>query len=457
LWRPAFPPAPSGRFEADVLLRRAAAARAAVPYRNLKDWEAGQLAGLVGAAGGGVWPAVGLDTAVRLAMVVPPPSDAVTTLGQLARVQEQRFAASRGALPLAEVYAAVRAARRGVAENPTDARAYLTLAQGYLELLENTSERWWSDRDGLSQLRRVREVQAVAALNKAVTFNRRLASAHFALAQLYRRTGCLDLAAEHLQEFLDQSSRSGGSAKDGELTRTLETELTDLKADVAARKEEYAKQTARSSVSDRALAAVQLQLGGMARDLLLKSDVSAFGAQGVELELDLLLRTGRPHDVLQWTTPEVAGSLGAEKYHWALARAHLAVGDYEAADRDLAAMAESDARPRPPEAVSEEVAAVVGKSVLDGVPRTGQLDQHVWQTLSTADLLNRVTEITRTLSRQANMTTLRGVVAMEAGNVPRAREAFADALTYSSGGQFEFGGRRAAAAGLDLTSPPPRR
>ncbi len=463
-WRPAFPPAPPGRFEAELLLRRAEAARPAVPYQNIRDWEFGQLAGLIGAAGGGTWPGFGLDATIRLSMIQPPsptgPSATPLPLGELATLLQQQLAAARGAMPLAEVYAAVRAARRGVAENPTDAKAHLTLAQAYLNLMENTSEKRWSDRDGVNQVRRVREVQAIAALNNAIRYNRRLAPAHLALAQLYRRNGCLDLAAEHLQEFRSLPPHLGGPPE-GELTRNLDTELNALKKEVASRKEMYDQQAGRASVADRALTAVQLQLGGLGRDILLNSDVSAFGAQGVELEVDLLLRTGRPRDVLTWTTPEVGGSLGDQKYYWTLAQAHLAVGDYESADRELTAMIDAEEGPRTPTAVGDEVAAVVGKSVLDGFPSGGQLNQHSWQTLSLADLQNRVSEIARTLILRANMSTLRGLVALEAGNTTRAREAFTEALVHTpnhrgGGGQVDFGGRRLAVAGLEKLSPPAR-
>ena len=56
-------------------------------------------------------------------------------------------------------------------------------------------------------------------------------------------------------------------------------------------------------VADRAALAMQKGLAGKARDLLLESDLAAFGPQGMELELELLLRTGRARDVRDWTDP----------------------------------------------------------------------------------------------------------------------------------------------------------
>ncbi len=464
-WVPAYPTRPPGRDEADVLLRRAESARIATYNRKLTDWEAGQLAGLVGAAGGWAWPTGGVDAAVRATLFHPPipegntpaPPQTVMTLTLL-----QRFADDRGAIPIGEVYAAVRAARRAVAENPTDANAHRVLAQAYLTLIESTAEKRWSDRDGISELRRVRQIQASAALNKAVALNPNLAQAQLELSRLYRRIGCLDLAAEHLDQFRKISPLRGGPPKTGDQSKALDDELDELTKLVKSRKEKFESDSARASLTERAQLAVQMELGGTARDLLLKSDVSAFGTDGVKLELDLLLRTGRPDDVLKWTTPEVGGSLGDQMYHWTLARAHLALGDYESGHRELVEMVGTDGSLGASGGVVEEVASVVGKGVLDGVSGSGHLDQLVWQAISRADLQQRVDEVSQTLGLQANMITLRGVFALEAGDTRRARDTFGAALVYSpnpwGGGQLDFSGRRVARAALALLDrAPPER
>jgi len=440
-----------------VLLRRAESVRLAMPYRNLRDWEAGQLAGLVGAASGWSWPACTFDAAVRATLFHPPMPEGNGPLSpQTIMVLDlsQRFAEDRGAIPIGEVYAAVRAARRAVADNPTDASSHLLLAQAYLALTESTAEKKWSDREGISQLKRVRQVQASAALNRAVALNPKLARAHVELSRLYRQIGCQDLAAKHLAEYRSIPPLLGGPPKSGDQSKALDQDLEQLNKLVQSRKDKFEKETARSSVSERVLLAVRMELGGFALDQLLKSDVSAFGTDGVKFEVDLLLRTGRPHDVLKWTTPEVGGSLGDELYHGTLAQAHLAIGDYESGHRELAGMVGTDGDLSPPEAVGEEVASVVGMGVLDGLSSSGHFDHLAWQALSRADLQKRVADIAQTIGKQANMNTLRGVIALEAGNISRAREAFRSALLYSpnswGGGQLEFSGRRVALAALAL-------
>jgi hypothetical protein len=54
----------------------------------------------------------------------------------------------------------------------------------------------------------------------------------------------------------------------------------------------------------------------------------------------------------------------------------------------------------------------------------------VLRVLNRSDFRNRIAEFAQRLGRQADITVLRGVIALEAGNIPRAREAFRAALTF---------------------------
>jgi hypothetical protein len=454
-WTPAPPTRPAGRDEAAVLLRQADAMIGTSTERNLTDWEAAQLAGLVGAGAGWVGPASGGDAALRLTLfrpadtrdgVRPPPQT------ELVFALQQRFANDRGPIPVGVVYAAVRAARRAVAENPTDPQSLLILAQAYATL-NGTCELGWGRR--LTQLQRVRQVQQAAALNRAVALDPRLARGHLELYRLYRGTGCLDLAVEHLRAYKSLPPRWGGPPKTGDAAKSLDAELEQLTRQLASRTEQYEADTAKVSVSERALRAVQLELGGKALDLLLKSDVSAFGAKGVELEVDLLLRTGRPKDVLEWLSEEVGGSLGEGNYHWSRAQAFLALGDYDAADGELRLMVGPDGRQISPRAAAEEMAEAVGKGVLDGQTGGTSFGHLVMLALAQSDLQGRVMEASRSLGLEANKITLRGVMGLEAGEPDRAAAAFRDALAltpsrWAGGGQLEFSGRAVASDGLSL-------
>src|SRR5260370_69250 len=56
-------------------------------------------------------------------------------------------------------------------------------------------------------------------------------------------------------------------------------------------------------------------LAGKARGILVGSDISAFGAAGMALELELLVRTGRAEEVRDWTAPEQEEAIGPV-YQW---------------------------------------------------------------------------------------------------------------------------------------------
>ena len=448
-WKPAPPPRPAGRDEAMVLLKKSSAMIGSAPSRHLAVWEAGQTGGLIGAASGWFTPHGPVDAMLRLAYINPPvpenapPGTPLPPITRLAFGLEQRFAFGRGHTPVGILYAALRAARRAVAENPTDASAYYILGQTYAALVRTTSEQSWAVR--VPQLMRLRQLQASAALNRAVRLNPNLAEAHLELGRLYLSINLLDVAAAHLRAYRDLPVRWGGPKKGDQRAEAVLAELARLTEALDTQTREFAQESAHSSVGDRATMAVRRGLGGEARDLLLKSDISAFGTQGMELELDLLLKTGRPEEVVEWMTPELRNSLGAFTYHWFRAQAYLALGEYTAADTELLACAEADGQFPLPAQVGTEVAGVVGKSLLDEQPGVYSAPRVIMRTLSEFDFRTRMSQIGQRLSRAAEVMVLRGLIALEAGTIDRARDSFRAALTYCpdrwGGGQLDFNGR----------------
>jgi tetratricopeptide (TPR) repeat protein len=454
-WKPAPPARPADRDEALVLLKKSQALIRSAPQRHQVVWDAGQMSALIGAASGWIGPAGRVDALVRLAYLAPPipekapPNAPLPLTAQVALGLQQRFALDSGHTPVGILYASVRAGRRAVAENPDDANSYFLLAQAYGALVRTTAESRWAMR--LPQLMRLRELQASAALNRAVALNPNLGEAHVELARFYLTTRCMDLAATHLRAYRDLPPNRGGPKKGDRRAEALLAELEKLTDAVNKETDAWNKETARFSVGERAEQAARRGLAGTARDLLLKSDVSAFGAPGMELELDLLLLTGRPDDVLAWMTPELRGSLGNYKYFWLRAQAHIALGDYEAADTELSAI--TGPVGGPDEHVGAELAGLVGKSVLDQQP-AAHAPQIVMRVLSEFDFRRRFSQTGQQLGTLSDVLVLRGLVALEAGTIERARESFRAALAYSpnrwGGGQLEFNGRWVAWACLDL-------
>ena len=58
----------------------------------------------------------------------------------------------------------------------------------------------------------------------------------------------------------------------------------------------------------------------------------------------------------------------------------------------------------------------------------------VWRALGRSDFASQVRAASRTLSRESEVTALRGLAALEAGEVERAAEAFRTALRFAPPG-----------------------
>ena len=372
-WKPA-PTRPIERDAAQFHLLHAEAVRASAPYRHLSAWEASQIAGLVG------WPALPTgstalaDLHTRLVFFRPPlvrPGISSDPMGGLALAYQQEFTRHRDDSPMAVLYLAIRAARRAVAVNPQDAQAYATLGEAYLRLLANTRERGWGQY--LSELRQLRRVQAAAALTQAVTLDPNLTRPHFNLAALFLDLGYLDLALKHRRAFLQAAQKAGppsgvnrGQFRDE--VAEAEQQLGPLADAVDERERAFAQEASGLRVFDRAAVARDLGLVGKALDILLNSDVSAFGVAGMALELELLVRMGRVKEVREWTAVEQLGAIGP-MYHWLRVMALAGSGDYALAQQECLLLATEGSRsqggPR------NVMAAMISQAVLDGQPGAG--------------------------------------------------------------------------------------
>src|SRR5262249_26793163 len=144
--------------------------------------------------------------------------------------------------------------------------------------------------------------------------------------------GYLDLAHHHLRTYLTLARKSGPPpgvdprAYADEAVR-FEDALAPLAEKLAEGRRAFEAEAAGKRVLQRALLAREKGLAGLARDLLLESDVSAFGFEGMLLQLELMLGTGRARDVRDWTAPEQKAALGSA-YHWLRAQAMAALGEY---------------------------------------------------------------------------------------------------------------------------------
>ena len=177
--------------------------------------------------------------------------------------------------------------------------------------------------------------------------------------------------------------------------------------------------------------ALELGLAGRARELLLESDVAAFGPRGMALELELLLRTGRASEVRDWTDPEQQEALGTS-YHWLRAQALAASGDYALAEEECEELARTvapggqDAAER--RRIREALATRLGQAVLEGQPGGGVVPYLIRQALAWRGLNDRLVFFAQSEQREANATVLAGLLALEEGQVVQAKASFRRAL-----------------------------
>jgi tetratricopeptide (TPR) repeat protein len=197
-------------------------------------------------------------------------------LGLLDEVFVPDLGRREAALPLL----AVRAARRAVAADPTDASAWFVLANAYLALDRTTAEAFPQGQGfGFGLLDEVRYVQTVTALVQAVNLDPELAAAHGMLARLFQERGYLDLALEHRRAELELARRAGplpgedGEAFAGRL-HGLEEAFREIEAAVMAGENRFVvhSDTLAADPLARARLAVELGLADKALDeVLLRS------------------------------------------------------------------------------------------------------------------------------------------------------------------------------------------
>jgi tetratricopeptide (TPR) repeat protein len=442
-WKPA-PPPPIDRNEAKLYLLRAEALRQSAPWRHMAAWQTVQSAAIIAAGSGWTAPTGLFDAYERLRLLPLLP---------------EGFARQRDDTPPALLYLALRAARRAVGANPDDAEAYRLLGECYLHLFRSTRERAWAQR--MPQIAQLRFAQASVALNRAVALKPNLAQAHLDLALLYKEIDYFDLAVQHGHAHAKLVREAGpppgvSAVQFREERARAEEELSRWDKSLEQQQKALAAESAGARVLDRATAAFRRGLAGNALDILLESDVAAFGPQGMALELDLLLMSGRVSDVRDWTSAEQVASLGEASYHWLRARALAALGDYVGAKEEYALTAASGRQPDelPPR---QRMASMIGQLVLDEVAGEGTAIDLIRRSIMRPVFLERVEDLAAALRREAEATVLRGLIALEEGEVGEAEIAFRTSLllwqneaAVASGSGLDFKARIVAQGYLEL-------
>jgi hypothetical protein len=363
--------------------------------------------------------------------------------------------------PMALPLMAVRAARRAIHANPDDAYGYLALGEAYVRLSQQTRERMAMRR--MPFLDRIRKVQTITAFNQALLLNPDLAQAHARLADYYTELRYADLVLKHRKELLRLTLASG--PRPGEPDESYQRRLDELRKNVNQLDDDvremlnvFEVNATNLKIVPRAQQAQARGLGGRALEILKASDITAFGKIGLEMELELLLTTGGIREFRSWFDPEQHRSLLNEPSapyatEWYIVYLAAASGDYEQADANLAAM-------DPSPSFRAQTLPLVGQAFLDVNPQAPTL----LSTLQAARIRERLRRHEAMWSLQqlyrADLTTMRGLLALERGDSDRATALFREALAIadaaavaSPGAKTEFNGRFITEACLELLAP----
>jgi len=258
---------------------------------NTAVWDILSLAGPVDAACYGPFAA---SAVVPLRLIRP---DRLTGAGFPIR---NELIYDRRLEPAATALLAVRAGRRAVKESPQDFRAYLNLAKA-IQFLSQVEEG--------GTLHGIRQFQRVAALHRALALNADSIDVHEELSEAYFRMDLrpfpnpVDLVIEHQNKILEVRTRDGRKGRQTEEEFQKEIEQQKLKIKnmreqfgMDRRQTDYeAEKRRQKSKFRQALAAVQHGLYQDAMKILLDPEdaLADRGPEGDRLALQLLISTGQ--------------------------------------------------------------------------------------------------------------------------------------------------------------------
>jgi tetratricopeptide (TPR) repeat protein len=324
--------------------------------------------------------------------------------------------------PSAASLLAVRAARRAVVENPRDAQAYLDLATA-IQYLWESEERNWSRG---SELKKIRQIQQLAALRKALDLHSKQADViNSRLGDLYLQMGAIDLASEHFHKYLDEVVKAGPGSKESE--EDFSKKVDGIKASIKNLEEQTKLERAQSeyqlairqssSLVSRAAAAVRRGLYQQALKVLVDNEEAIeLDSREARLALDLLIATGRLDDA----------RAQSKDIKDAQVRFDIAagIGDYAQADEALAENIRSSEK-----AGVEGLLFLVRNSTLARAYANGQ------PMGMGPEFLGGFQSTAQFVRSWADSWALRGVLALEAGDTVRAEQYFRQALQLGRAGQ----------------------
>jgi hypothetical protein len=345
----------------------------------------------------------------------------------------------------ASTYLAIRAARRALASNPFDDAAYFWLGLAYQQLPEASNPIDLFNADSL--LGEIRRCQISGCIYNAAKIKPDRLEVHQSLGNLYLLQGFQDLGLQQKKEELRLTEELGPIA--GEDQETYRQRLTRLRDQVKLLDDQVKSAQNDFLIATKNLPKVVLKaqlahkrgLIGEALDLLIKTSPVELGADGLLMELRLLLAVGRVEDVrANWrqelTDNPQMGFVGSQElpiYKWLLVLQAMSVGDYDKADEALAQIIASVERIHRVVLPAGSTPGVCAQLSTDFLDPTG-LRPLTWQCFLRYDRAVKLQQLKRLPPRslvQPELHVLRGLLALEIGDNERAMEQFRAGLNLS--------------------------
>lgn|GEM_PF-7063207 len=427
------------RDHAELLLMVAEYQRLKAPGKAMRSWVSLQSGGLIASAFG--WapfgsPGLPVESLLKIQMVGPFRAGAfdprsLTPAENWVLSLQDFYGTFYGEISPAALYLAIQALRREARENPMDGTTRNRLAEAYQRLLFNSKEKSWGRRvPGLMQLRRV---QVARALTEAVRLAPDLADARFALGMHYQELGYRDLTFLELKrhQALIVSRPWPPGPEAAKLIKQLNDnvkKLERMEQDVQRRLDSFHRDAPGLRIFDRAQLALELGLAGTALETLLTSDISAFGAPGMQMEIQLLLFTGGARQVRDWTGGEELDNQDLQTHVWTQIQAFSALGQYGSARKQcqyLSFPADVESEKQPPRVLA---GLVLGQAVLEGIGAQLSPAALAAQAFNRQRTQGRLDGLAGELRGEAEGLVLAGLLALEEGRTGLAKSYFEQAL-----------------------------
>jgi hypothetical protein len=329
--------------------------------------------------------------------------------------------------PPAALVLAVRAARRAIQDSPDYSGSYFTLALSYFTLWQKQEEHWSRPIGAQEMLprQRLRQIQITAALERGLKLRPDFEEGHQMLYQVYGQTRYVDLAVDHLREYVKLLSPKLGEKPEVFKARAdgWEQQLKKLETYVNQQRNEYENVQRDQPLLRKVQIALSRDLGGKALDLLLNADEMEIQGPEASLQLFLLLTTGRLEDVRERLTPEFKSTLGLN-YEWYQTLLEAASGNYTMANKYL-----------------DEAIANAEKAAVQNVLLLVQMQSFAGSGVGNLQGVNYWLE---RLRQAADYRVLRGLLTLEEGDTATAARYFQEALDTNNKKPFDFESRMIA-------------